>query len=180
LLHHADHLPIGTGVRSEVAAIEKNRSLLANPDPVPGMVESVTQALRDALNEARARCEATRNEGVSSLDASETWKRLNSDDRASLTKKYQLDQLPTIKVGSTEEVLDTLRATRLPEWDTLCDAMPTRFSQALAAAAKLIEPKAQHVKLPGGTIKDDFDLKSWLKSAEDQIRVKLKDGPVIL
>src|SRR5262249_47556423 len=38
LLHHADHLPIGTGVRSEVAAIEKNRSLLANPDPVPGMV----------------------------------------------------------------------------------------------------------------------------------------------
>ena len=58
--------------------------------------------------------------------------------------------------------------------------MPTRFSQALAAAAKLLEPKAQHVKLPGGTIKDEDDLKSWLAEAEEQIREKLKNGPVIL
>ena len=180
LLHHADYLPIGAGVRSEVAAIEQNRGLLANPDPVPGMIETVTQALRDALNEARARCEATRNDGVASLDASETWKRLKPDERESLKTQYQLDQLPPVKVGSTEEVLGTLQAMKLPEWGTLCDALPTRFSQALAAAAKLLEPKAQHLKLPGGTIKDESDLKSWLKSAEEQIRAKLKDGPVIL
>ncbi len=45
----------GHRIRAEVAAIKQNRSLLANPDPVPGMIETVTQALRDALNEARAR-----------------------------------------------------------------------------------------------------------------------------
>ena len=58
--------------------------------------------------------------------------------------------------------------------------MPTRFNNALAAAAKLLEPKAQEVKLPGGTIKDEDDLKSWLASAEEAIRAKLDDGPVIL
>ena len=180
LLHHADSLPIGEGVRFEVAAITQNRGLLANPDPVPGMIETVTQALRDALNEARARCEAARNEGVSSIDASETWKSLKPDDRESLTTQYQLDQLPAIKVGSAEEVLDTLRATKLPEWGTLHDAIPTRFKQALAAAAKVLEPKAQHVKLPGGTIKNESDLQAWLSQTGEVIRQKFKDGPVIV
>ena len=48
-------------------------------------------------------------------------------------------------------MLDTLRATKLPEWGTPRDAIPTRFKQALAEAATVLEPKAQHVKLPGGT-----------------------------
>ena len=49
----------------------------------------------------------------------------------------------------------TLGETKLQEWATLCDAIPTRFSQALAEAAKRLEPKAQQVKLPSGTIKTD-------------------------
>ena len=83
-------------------------------------------------------------------------------------------------MGTTEEVLDTLRHTRLSELRAIGDALPTRFGKAASAAAKLLEPKAQPVSLPGGTIKDDEDLKSWLAEAEDRIREKLKDGPVIL
>jgi hypothetical protein len=180
LLKHADGLPIAAGVRSEVEAIELNRGLIADPDPVPGMVDAVTQALRDALNDARDRCESARQQGHESLLASPTWERLKPEDRASLTAQYGLDVLPAVRVGTIEEVLDSLRTMRLPEWGTLCDALPTRFSQALAAAAKLLEPKAQHVKLPGATIKDEDDLRAWLKNAEDQIRARLQDGPVIL
>ena len=66
---------------------------------------------------------------------------------------------------------------KLPDWSMLRDAIPTRFEQALAEAAKVLEPKAQHVKLPGGTIKDDSDLISWLKSAEDQIRASSRTVP---
>ena len=68
----------------------------------------------------------------------------------------------------------------LSELQAICDALPTRFSNALNAAAKLLEPKAQPVTLPGGTIKNEDDLKAWLTSAEEQIREKLKDGPVII
>jgi hypothetical protein len=77
-------------------------------------------------------------------------------------------------------VLDTLGATKLPELGTPRDATPTRFEQALAEAPTVLEPKAQHVKVPGGTIKDDDKLKSWLMVAEDRIREKLEDGAVIL
>jgi hypothetical protein len=180
LFKHAHELPVAAAVQAEVAAIEQSRTLLSDPDPVPGMVQQVTQALRDALNDARARCEATRQEGFGSLSASNTWSRLKPEDRDSLTKQFQLDHMPAIKVGSTEEVLGTPQAMKLAEWETLCDALPTRFGQALAAAAKLLEPKAQHVKLTGGTIRNEDDLTTWLRSAEEQIRTKLREGPVIL
>jgi hypothetical protein len=73
-----------------------------------------------------------------------------------------------------------LNAMKLPEWGNLRDALSTRFSQALAAAAALLEPTARHFKLAVGTMKDEVDLKNWLKGVESQIRVKLQDGPVIL
>jgi len=52
----------------------------------------------------------------------------------------------------------------------------TRFGKALNAAAKLLEPKARPVTLPGGTIKNEDALKVWLASAEERIRAKLEDG----
>jgi hypothetical protein len=88
--------------------------------------------------------------------------------------------MPKIAVGTTEEILDTLSHTKLSELRAISDALPTRFQNAAAAAAKLLEPKAQHVHLPGGTIKNNDDLESWLAEAKVCIQKKLKDGPVIL
>ena len=86
----------------------------------------------------------------------------------------------TVAVGTTDEVLATLNGTKLKEWKNLCDALPTRFSQALTAAARALEPKARPIKLPGGTIKSEHDLQTWLSLAGEQIREKLKEGPVIV
>ena len=87
--------------------------------------------------------------------------------------------MPPLTNGHEALNLDEVRR-KLSELRAIGDALPTRFSNALAAAAKLLEPKAQHLKLSGGTIRDEADLKSWLEDAEGQIRAKLKDGPVIL
>jgi len=167
-------------VRTEAEAIEEHRGLLNDPDPVPGMVEALTHSLRSALNAAYARCQVLQQEGSSSLCASDTWNRLTAADRDDLSRQYQLDHLPGIKVGSTDEVLATLGATKLQEWGTLSDAIPSRFSQALAAAEKRLEPKAQQVKLPSVTIKNEDDLKTWLATVEATIRARLNDGPVIV
>jgi hypothetical protein len=177
---HAADLPVAADVQPEVDAIEQYRRLLDEPDSVPGLVDKLAQALREALNQAHAICKKLQQEGHAMLNASATWQQLSLDQQTSLTEQYQLDTLPTLTVGTTDEILATLTATRLKEWKTLADALPTRFAQALATAAKLLEPKAQHVKLTGGTIKNEDDLRGWLTTAEEQIRDKLKDGPVIL
>jgi len=180
LLHHSGAVPESAALRAEAHAIEGHRGLLNDPDPVPSMVEALTQALRSALNTSHARCQTLQKEGFSTLSASGSWNQLPTGDRDDLIHQHQLDQLPWIKVGTTDEVLSSLGETKLQEWATLSDAIPTRFSQALAEAAKRLEPKAQQIKLPGGTIKNEDDLKAWMNLVEDHIRARLKDGPVIV
>jgi hypothetical protein len=180
LLNFAADLPVAAEVRPEVTAIEQHRSLLADPDPVPGMIEKLTTALRTALNEAHAACACGHESGMATLEASPTWQQLKPEQRYDLLFKSGARVVPPIKVGTTEEVLDTLRQTKLSELKAICDALPTRFGSALAAAAKLLEPKAQAVSLPTGTIKNEGELKAWLTEAEQRIRMKLKDGPVIV
>jgi hypothetical protein len=180
LLDHAANLPAAAEVRPEVAAIEQNRGLLTDPDPVPGIVDKLGSAMRSALNQAHTACTSAHEGGLASLDASATWQKISTEQRYELLSQSGSRVVPEIAVGTTEEILETLRKTRLSELRAIGDALPTRFSNALAAAATLLEPKAQHLKLPGTTIKDESDLKSWLTSAEAQIRAKLEDGPVIL
>ncbi len=180
LLDHAADLPIAATAKLEVEAIEQNRSVLSDPDPVPGLVDRLTQALRDALNEVYANCTNAYQNGMTGLAASPVWQKISPEQRDQIAARNQIEGLPGIAVGSTDEVLKTLATRKLKEWSNFCDALPTRFANALAAAAKLLEPTAQTVKLPGGTIKDDDDLKAWLMIAEQRIREKLEFGPVIL
>ena len=93
---------------------------------------------------------------------------------------HQLDGVPKIAVGNTAEVLKTLQAMKLSAWNDLCDALPTRFTQALQAAAKLLEPTIQPFKIPSATITSEDDLTSWLSTTAKQIREKLQHGPVML
>src|SRR5262249_51255494 len=148
-------------------------------DPVPGMVEKLTGALRAALNDAHGRISTEHESRLATLEATPTWKQLTPEQRYAILDKHGIRVLPTIAVGTTDEVLDTLRHTKLSELRAIGDALPTRFGNVAAAASKLLEPKAQYISLPGGTIKNEDDLKAWLRAAEDRIRAGLKDGPVI-
>ena len=180
LCTHANGLAIAAQVRGEIAAIESSRGLLADPDPVPGLIDQLTQALRDELNKAHSQCKQLQVAGQESLETALIWKQLSPEQQEALKAEHQLNGVPAIAVGTTDEVLKTLQQTKLSEWRNLCDAIPTRFSQALQAAAKLLEPKVQAVKLLGATIKTEDDLQSWLTATEKKIREKLKDGPVML
>jgi hypothetical protein len=180
LLKFADDLPIASEVQPEVTAIEQHRKLLANPDPAPGIVEKVTSALRAALNAAHARFSTDYDARLNTLAESPTWKQITQPQRYEILGISGVREMPKIAVGTAEEVLDTLRQTKLSELIALSDALPTRFNYAAAAAAKLLEPKAQPVSLPSGTIKNEVDLQAWLDDVKSRVLAKLKDGPVIL
>ena len=180
LLKFAADLPVATEIQPEVTAIEQGRKLLAKPDPVPTLIEKVTSALRTELKEAHAKISKDHDERLTVLTESPTWNTITQPQRFDILNSNGIRVLPTIAVGTSEEVLETLKHTKLSELRAISDALPTRFNNAASAAAKLLEPKAQHVSLPGRTIKNEDDLKSWLSEAETQIRSKLKEGPVIL
>jgi hypothetical protein len=58
--------------------------------------------------------------------------------------------------------------------------LPQQFVNAALRAAKLLEPKTQHVHLTSSTLKTTEDVKEWVSKTEQGLLSKLKDGPVVI
>jgi len=48
------------------------------------------------------------------------------------------------------------------------------------AAAKLLEPETQTVKLASGTLKTEDDIRNWVKDIEKHLFNKIKYGPIVI
>jgi hypothetical protein len=114
------------------------------------------------------------------LESANVWKALSDPQRQGLVQQFGLAELPQAAVETDEELLGTLDRTPLPAWRDKIDALSGRFGQALAAAAKLLEPKVQTVRLTSGTLKTEDDVRSWLDQQANQLLAKLKDGPIVI
>jgi hypothetical protein len=180
LLKYADGMPVATEVRPQADAIESARSLLSDPDQVPPLCDRLTQVLRKALSDAHSDCGTAYANLKTALESHELWQRLSTTQRSAIMAEQGLQSLPGIQVGTEVEVLASLENYSLSDWVMLRDAMPERFAKALKAAAKLLEPKAVHVKLPGGTLKTEADVEAWLEKAKKEILKAMKDGPVVV
>ena len=180
LLAYASDLPASAEVKPQAAAIEQHRGLLADPDPLPSLVATLTDALRAALNDDHAALRAAMDGGEAGLEALPEWANLTPEQRFALREKNRIRVIPEVAVGTTEEILQTLNRTKLSELRAVADALPSRFTATATDLAKLVEPKAQSVSLPGGTIKTEADLTAWYDDVKARVLPKLKDGPVIL
>ena len=132
------------------------------------------------MNDAHADLQAAMDAGEASLEALPDWEKLTPDQRYSLRDKNRIRVIPDIAVGTTEEILQTLNRTKLSELHAVADALPSRFTATITDLAKLLEPKAQSVSLPGGTIKTEADLTAWFEEVKARVLPKLQHGPVIL
>ncbi len=136
LLAHAADLSVAGEVRPEVEAIEQNRGLLKDPDPVPGFLERLTEALRLAITDTHAGCTTRHETGLANLEASPSWQKLTPEQRYELLTKHAVREVPAIAVGTTDEVLHTLQKTRLSELKAIRDALPARTPRACVTAAR--------------------------------------------
>lgn len=173
-------LPEAALVGQSIAGILSGRSLLADPDPVAPLIQTLVSALRTALNSLQGGVESVHDAGMKQLAASETWQKLGKDAKATLIEQSNILPQPAVAVSTEEEVLQAVRSASLGNRRTLIEAIPQRFKVALEAAARQLEPKAVKVSLPSTTIKNDKDLDVWIDGARKTIQAKLKDGPVIV
>jgi hypothetical protein len=83
-------------------------------------------------------------------------------------------------VGNEADLLRALEQTPLPNWKIQTDALPQQFATAALAAAKLLEPKTQHVHLSSPPLTSVDDIKAWLLQTEEQLVLRLADGPIVI
>jgi hypothetical protein len=182
LIKQLNGLADGEVLVAQVTHIEQQRQLLEEPDPISPLAASLTQLLREELNSLHSEYQSRHQKGMARLDADTNWQQLEPEQRNSLlaTQKLTLSDVPKVQVANTEEVLLTVERLSLSSFADRVAAIDSRFDAVLVAAAELMEPKAQFVKLPSRTIKTDADIDIWLLDAKQAIVQALKQGPVIL
>ena len=183
LLEQAGDLSGAAGVQAQADAILDGRLLLTDPDPVPGLVDQLTQLLRDALIKARAAYEAEFDDGARRLAADPNWAQLTPEQRYGLRLRQHVIKVPEIKTGTTQEVLTSLRSLSLTTWADRTAALPTRFDAILREAAELVLPDPVFIKVRGTTVTTADELKTWLEALKQQVQGALDnaDGaPVVI
>jgi hypothetical protein len=200
LISHAEGYLDLPDIKTEVAAIRENRSLLNDPDPVEPLLADLRRGLREALKEGTARVEEARQEVLSALDADPDWHRLDEGQRAALIREHGItDPLP-LRTGTDAEIVEHLRKTQLVSFDGLASfdgkASPDgrisfdgrvllvrgALDRIRVRVAKILEPKTVVVSLGAPvTVKTHDDLDAYLEGVRGRAAAELEKGsPVML
>ena len=180
LLRHAKALGPYAKLKAEADAIEAQRSLLADPDPVRPLLDETVELLRQAL---KAKLDAFQQgfaQQQTLLQQDADWNKLNDAQRDDLTAKHHLTPPPAVATGTPEQLQDALDDCDVDHWLSKTQALPSRFEAARHAAVQLLKPNVVHVSLPKRTLNDEAELKAWLTEVEALLSAKLQTGPVAL
>ena len=181
LLRHTDGILEGERLREQTAAVERDRTMLDEPDPVPPLLSETTDLLRAALNEAYERYAETFDAEMEKLQSSEPWQALGGEEYAQILSLTGLRKRPKPRLESDAAVLDTLTETALSEWESLAFSLPERFSRALQEAARKLEPTAVRVRPPGANLRTEADVDAYLGELRATIMEHVEAGrPVTL
>lgn len=178
LLHHAKALGPYAALKADVDAIEAQRSLLAEPDPVRPLLDKTVEVLRESLNAKLAQFQQTFEQQQTQLQADTDWNKLSRTQREELGSKHHLSVSATVQLATPDEIQDALDECDLEHWVAKIEALPSRFEAARHAAVQLLKPNVVHVTLPRRTLNDEAELQAWLAEVQALLQAKLQQGPV--
>ena len=181
LLPYASDLPVFGQVQPEIEAIEKQRKLLAEPDPVPPLLSKITTALREAILAARNKHLKAYQNQLTQLNEDHNWRRLTSARQQAIRKQRGLAPLKEINLETDEHLRQALQDTSLSGWEDKTNAMRERVSQAIHDAARELVPTAERLFLPRTTINTEDELNNYLQQIKKEALAVIKTGkPVVL
>lgn len=180
LLKLAGKTKAGEEVRQQAQAIEDQRLLLAEPDPVLPLVKSLEDALRKELAAYNQRYGTEMESQNAQLEADSSWQRLSEGKRSDIRQSCGINPATPLTVGTRDDLIKALQKHPLKVWNDRIDALPERFACAREMAARELEPKSQMVNIPRRTLKSDGEIDAWVKEVTDQLKTALSKGPVVI
>lgn len=180
LLRYAKTMGPYAALKAEVDAIDAQRSLLAEPDPVRPLLDKTVDLLRQALNAKLHTFQQAFHQQQAQLQADTDWNKLTEAQRAELSSNHHLAAIGAFEMGTPEQLQDALDECDLDHWVSRTQALPSRFEAARHSAVQLLKPNVVYVPLPKRTLNDEAELKAWLAEVEALLNAKLKHGPVAL
>jgi hypothetical protein len=181
LQQHAKNLEVPSQLAPQIQAIQTNRSLLTDPDPVAPLISQLVEVLRTTLQDANQRHQEIYQAQTGKLNQTEAWGSISEVQQAMILFQCGLSGFITPKVGSEEELLASLDTQSLSAWENLIAALPARFSQAALQAVKILEPEAIKIIPKSVTLRSLEEVDAYLSELRSEIKKHLDNGnPVVL
>jgi hypothetical protein len=180
LLRHAAGLDAHAAAASALEGVAAARTLLDDPDPVAPIVSALAHALREALGERIAAFGRARDAALAELAASPAWANLTGSRRAEILAASGLANHRAPAIGTTAELLATLDAWPLDDWQVRMDAVAAQVAKAHELAAREMARDAVVVKPAHGVIRNPADLDAYLEELRREIAGHLDAGDTVV
>ena len=180
LAHHAASLDRGAEAVAVLKAVEASRSLLDDLDPVSPAVAALTDALRGALGDRVAAFAKAREEALAELARSAAWSALDAKKRAEILAAVGLANHQSPAIGTTSELLATLDAWPLADWEVRVDAVARQAARAHELAARVDDRDAVSFSPPHRVIHDKGELDAYLDELRGTISGHLDAGDTVV
>lgn len=178
---HAGYLPVGQGLAPQLEAIQQNRALLDDPDPVVPLVQDMEEALRTALKSAVASIQKARETGIADLSADESFRGLPEERSRAIVAECGLGAADMPKVDTDESLLGALDQNPLAHWADRTAGLQSRFERARQIAAAELEPEVVAIKPPKATLKSKPEVDAYVEGFRTDIMKHIDAGhPVVI
>jgi len=180
LLKHAASLDIGERVGVQLQAVQDNRALLDDPDPVVPLANDLEDALRAALGAKVEAFRQAREAGIAELNTDESFSALSDERCRQIVEQCGLRPVDMPKVDTDEALLQVLDQYPLARWDDRIAGLRERFEQARQMAAAELEPEVRQVTPPKATLKSAADVDAYVDGLRREIMEQIEAGHSVI
>ncbi|MGI2056480.1 BREX system P-loop protein BrxC [Shewanella baltica] len=175
-LKHCQGLAGYDALDSEKRAIEQNRSLLAEPNPIEPLLKQAIEAIRMAIIKKYQDFQDEYQTCLQELEQDAIWAQLSSPQQSELLTKHHLDNLELQPLSGNDRVIDSIENTSLTQWSDKTSALAGRFSRVRQEAVDRLVPKAKQVQLSKVVINTEAELNAWLEQVRADVMAALNDN----
>jgi hypothetical protein len=180
LLSHASGIAGASEVQTQRDAVERDRLLLVDPDPVAPLISSLSALLRDELTRAMSELRAEYTRQVPELEASAEWQQLDESDRISILQRVGLEEIAEPSLSTDDQVLAALDAAPLGTWLERRQALSRKVAEARELAAKMLEPKSVSVRPRSATLKTAGDVDAYVDAFRSELMEHIDAGETVI
>ena len=180
LLGHAVALPLHEEVKAARDAVLAERLLLATPDPVPPIVDSLREALREAVLSAVESINSDVAAALKNLEDDPSWGGLSEMERVGLLADARLGEMSIPAVETENELLASLDQTSLTSWAERRQAIPAKVMEVRRALVQRTAPASVEVKPPSATMRDEDQVEAYITGLRATLLGHIANGETVV
>ncbi len=178
LLQHAQSLPTHDEHLAELDAIEQQRSLLADPNPVTPILAALRADLRAAIQSAHDDAAAARDAAAAKVEATPQWTQLPESERTAFLEQNGLAAPAPPAIADDTRLLGALDGRTLLARRDQAAAFAGKAAPAVERLIARVTPQAKVIHTKPGLITTNEEAEAYLADLRTAIAEALADGPV--